>query len=167
MRLLLRHGGLKRERHLRVVFQGEDAFALKKDSHGAWQIRQHPYHTDAVHHISGKTGHAFGDDQINFTAAAVSNHGIELVTMRKGSPADALISIDPDKRPVGVMHYKVFVVLLLQLIGGRLLDIVCGDTGIHGNPLFNVAVVEINRLFCGNEFVVLRVYRPMGSPSSA
>ena len=30
MRLLLSHGGLKRKRHLGIVFEGEDTFALKE-----------------------------------------------------------------------------------------------------------------------------------------
>ena len=165
VRLLLSHGGLKRKRHLGIVFEGEDTFALKEYPDRTGQLRKHTNHADTVHHIPGKARHAFGDDHIDFPAAAIGDHAVELVPMSQRSSANPLIRIDFDQCPVGMMHNKIFIVFLLQLIGGSLLDIVCGDTGIHGDPLPYIIIVIVDGLFSRNEFIVLRVNFCVDTPA--
>ena len=64
-----------------------------------------------------------------------------------------------------MMHNKILIVFLLQLIGGSLLDIVCGNTGIHGDPLPYIVVVIVDGLFGRNEFIVLRVNFCVDTPA--
>lgn len=94
-----------------------------------------------MHHVTGKSGNALGNDQIDLTGTTVSNHAIESVSMLERSPADALIRVDPDQSPTWMMGYEIFVILPLKLIRCRLADIIRRDTNIDGNPLWNIVIV--------------------------
>lgn len=73
--------------------------------------------------------------------------------------AYAFISIYLYQRPVGMTDDKLLVILLLKLIGGCLLDIVRGNTGIHRYSLRNIIVVVVNLLFCGDAFIISGINR--------
>ena len=110
-----------------------------------------------MHHVTGKSGNALGNDQIDLTGTTVSNHAIESVSMLERSPADALIRVDPDQSPTRMMGYEIFVILPLKLIRGRLADIIRRDTNIDGNPLRNVVIVIICLFLGWNVLVILIV----------
>ena len=157
MRLLLSHGRLERKRHLRVVLQGKNTLAFKKHANRMGKLREHPNHTDTVHHISRKPGYALRDDHIDFSSPAVRDHLMKLVTVSKRGAADSFIRIDPNQDPIGVTDDKIFIVLFLQLIGSCLLKIPCGYTGVDGNTLEYVIIIVIDLLFGRNKLVILRI----------
>ena len=78
--------------------------------------------------------------------------------MLKRCAADAFIGVDPYQRPVRMMIHEILVILLLELIGGRLADVIGRDADVNCDPLRNIVIVVIYWLFRGNELVVVRVY---------
>ena len=57
-------------------------------------------------------------------AVLILSGSIEFIPMLQRSAADPFVGVDVHKRPVGVACNKLLVILLLQLIGCRLPDII-------------------------------------------
>ena len=125
------------------------------------QIRQISNHADAIDHITSKAGNALRNDHVNFPCTAIRNHLVELFTVCQRRAADALVGIDPNQRPVRVPHDEILVILLLQLIGAGLLDIVRGYSSVDSNSLCHIIVVIVDLLLRWNELVVLGVHSPL------
>ena len=157
VRLLLRHGRLEGQCHLRVILQGENALALKEYADRVCELGQRSHHADTVNDISGKSGNALGDDHVDLPGTAVGDHSVELVPVRQRSPAYPFICVDFYQRPVRMMDDKLFIILLLQFVGRGLLDVICRNTGIYGDALRNIIVIVIDLLFSRYELVVVRI----------
>ena len=67
----------------------------------------------AVHNISGKTGYALGNDEVNFPFLAVLDHQFKLVTVLQGSAGDAFIRIDLYELPVRTFADDIVVMVFL------------------------------------------------------
>ena len=149
------HCCLEGQRKLRVIIQGEDRFALKKDTDRRIALGKVSHDSDEVHHITGKARNALGDNHIDFAMLGIGNHLEELLTLIEGCTGNAFIGIDVYQRPMGVLHHEIFVIPFLKLKGGRLTDIIRGDADINGNPLGDVIVIVAGLL--GFRYVVIIV----------
>ena len=149
------HCCLEGQRKLRVIIQGEDRFALKKDTDRRIALGKVSHDSDEVHHITGKARNALGDNHIDFAMLGIGDHLEELLTLIEGCTGNALIGIDVYQRPMGVLHHEIFIVPFLKLKGGSLTDIICGDADINGNPLRDIIVIVAGLL--GFRYVVIIV----------
>lgn len=80
------------------------------------QFGKFPYNTDTDKNVPCQTGNTLCNHQIHFSGSAICQHPHAFRTVLKHRPADPLVSINSDKRPMRVMLYKVLVIPLLQLI---------------------------------------------------
>lgn len=64
----------KRQRHVCILVQREDAFTLEENAHWIAKFRKITHHGNAVDRISGKTRNRFGNNQVDFSGSAVSEH---------------------------------------------------------------------------------------------
>ena len=72
--LVFRNGSQKRQRHVCILVQREDAFTLEENAHWIAELRKIPHHSNTVNGISGKARNRFSDDQVDFSGSAVSEH---------------------------------------------------------------------------------------------
>ena len=107
------HCCLEGQRKLRVIIQGEDRFALKKDTDRRIALGKVSHDSDEVHHITGKARNALGDNHIDFAMLGIGDHLDELLTLIEGCTGNALIGIDVYQRPMGVLHHEIFIVPFL------------------------------------------------------
>ena len=162
---LLGHGGLEGQGHLGIFLQGENALAFKKHPDRRRKFPQHPHGADAVHHVPGEAGDAFGQDQVNLPSLAICNHLMELLPMGQGGAADSLIGVDARQSPVGVATDIILVILFLQLVGGGLLHIPGGHPGVDSHRQPETFPEEVPRFFGREERVILLVNLRVDSPA--
>ena len=157
MRLFFCHGCQEGQSHLRVFLQGEDALRLKEYANRILQICQVPDNADAVGHISCKTGYVLANDHVEHARFSVCNHLVEVLTMFSLCAAYALISINMNQRPVGMMHNKVLIILLLKLIGRCLFHIVRRNTDVNDHPVLRILIKGVNLFFLRIIHVVIGI----------
>ena len=162
---LLGHGSLERQSHLGIILQGENALAFKEHPHRGGQFAEHPHGADAVHHVPGEAGDAFGEDEVNLPSLAICNHLVELLSMGQGGAADSLIGVDARQSPVGVAADVILVILFLQLVGGGLFHIPGGYPGVDSHRQRGTFPKEIPWFFGGKERVILLVDWRVNAPT--
>ena len=162
---LLGHSGLEGQGHLGIFLQGENALAFKKHPDRRGKFPQHPHGADAVHHVPGEAGDAFGEDQVNLPSLAICNHLVELFPMGQGGAADPFIGVDTRQSPVGVAADVILVILFLQLVGGGLFHIPGGYPGVDSHRQRGTFPEEVPRFFGREERVILLVNLRVDSPA--
>ena len=113
MAFFLCKGSHEGEHHFAFGVKGIQPFRLKKDTD---RMRKGEQFTDvsyAVHDISGKTGYALGNDEVDFPFLAVLDHQFKLVTVLQGSAGDTFIRIDLYEFPVRTFADDIVVMVFL------------------------------------------------------
>ena len=81
MAFFLCEGSHEGEHHFAFRVKGIQPFRFKKDTDRVRKGKQFTDISYAVHNISGKTGYALGNDEIDFPFLAVLDHQFKLVTV--------------------------------------------------------------------------------------
>lgn len=122
------HDGYKK---FTLAVQCVDVLFLKIDLHTL--VLQLAHSCKAVHGVSGKTAHAFRNDEICLSGKSIFYHLIKAITVLCVQTTDTLIGIDFYELPLRIAFYEVGVILNLRFVAGLLLIAVRGNTGIPGN----------------------------------
>ena len=163
--LFLGHSRLEGQSKLRVIIQREDGLTFKENTNRWITLGKVSDNANEIHHITSKTRNTLRDNHVDFAAFRICNHFKELLTLIQRSTGNTFISIDLDECPMRMLYNKVLVILLLQLKGSGLPDIVRGNTNIDSNSLRNIVVVVIGLFDLGYVVVVIRIDLNMDTPT--
>ena len=112
---LLCEGAKQCEHQLPVLRKRVDVFLLKAD--GNAELLQVPDSFQKVNRVSGKTGNGLCENDIDFTRFAIVEHMLELIAFGCSGTADAIIRINTDILPIGVLLNKLAVIADLRRQG--------------------------------------------------
>lgn len=155
--LFLGHGRLEGQSKLRIIIQREDGLTFKENTNRWITLGKVSDDANEIHHITSKTRNTLRDNHVDFAAFCIGNHFKELLTLIEGSTGNTLISVDLNECPMRMLYNEILVILLLQLKGSSLSDIVRGNTNIDSNPLRNIVVVVIGLFDLGYVVIVIRI----------
>ena len=128
---LLRHHRKHKQNDTACLGQRIEIFLFKENPDGRIVILQGFYPADAVHQISGKSGHRFGDDHVDFPVHCVLHQLLKSLSVSGVCSRKTVIYIAAGVFPVGIFSDFLHILRDLQPDGQRLIDIVRGNAAIR------------------------------------
>ena len=116
-------------------------------------LSQVSYHADTYKNVTGKTGYAFCNNHIEFTAFCIGNHFIESDAVVERCAADTFIGINFYERPIGVFCNEILIVFLLQFKWCGLSYIVGRNADVDSDSLIDVIVIIVGFFLGRNKLV--------------
>ena len=139
--LLFRDHGQHEEDDVAGVVQRVEVLLLEEYRDRRFVFLEAAHPADAVQQVAGEAAHALGDDHVDLAGHGVLHHQVEGRPVFRVGAGKAVVHIGAGVFPLGIRTDHVAVVVLLQLNGDDLVDVIRGDAAVSRDPQYATVVL--------------------------